>query len=416
MLIQIWVGILFFFATPLHAQTSAPPAPLGAKAEAVIRSAMRVLSESEGTVTLSFPGHSFAPKTPILFFRKRNTRIEPIASATFVRESIDPKTRKKVIVVQLQMDTIQKYPIVGDYAAPMAEPGDPLDEGKGGPQYRPPVDNAQVKEENTRPGYLEFGMGLLMGSTSADPSSAVNESKRSNGYRFGTTHFLYYSDFVPIGVEFDSHSGEFPTSTYLGTVIQSSEKVSTFNFVYRFKPLFKRLLALSSRISFLSDEFMTNNIDISLINTKINATGLGLRAQLEFVSPIWKPNENQFPIRIQNLSADFIFYPSVTATDNNIISRGSDSNGSTAMQYRLSVTALAWIPFIPIFKRWVLQGSYGARIYHLSFNGPTVGEPSNPEPVPEKSTSKELENDYRFFFGFRIEDPVKLIFFGDETK
>jgi len=422
--LPIWVAITLFIeplslAQPAGPAAAAPPASaskLDAKAEALVRSSLRVLNESDGIVTLTSPGHSFAPKTPFLFFRKRNTRIEPIASATFLREKVDPKTGKKTLIVQLVRDSVTKYPVVGDYAAPMADPGDPVEQAKDANDFRTPLDNTDSFEENVRPGYFEFGMGLLMGTTQTEPSSSVNSSKSSKGYRFGNTHFLYYSDYVPVGVEFDAHSGSFPTRTYLNKVIQSSEKVSNFSLVYRFKPLLKRHLAISSRLSFLSDEFTTNNVDMSLIGTKISATGLGVRAQYEFVSPIWRAEKNDFPVRIQNIGADFIYYPSVTASDTNVISRGTESTGSTAMQYRFSVTALAWIPFIPIFKRWIFQGSYGARSYQLAFKGPTVDEPSNPEHVPQNSTSKESESDYRFFFGFRIEDPIKLIFFGDEKK
>jgi hypothetical protein len=407
-------GIMLLFAPIAMAQTPAmAPSALDSKAQAVIRSALRVIREADGEVTLSSPGHSFAPKTPFLFFRKRNTRIEPIANAVFVREVVDPKTSQKTIVVQLQRDNIIKYPTPGDYAAPMSEPGDPVAQAKDSNNFRPPITPDAPPEPNRRPGFMEYGMGLMLGTISTTPSGDVNVSKNSKGYRFLSSHFQYDSHYLPIGVEYDSHSGNFPTTTYEGKVIQSSEKVSVLNVGYRFKPIWKERLELSARISFLSEEFTTNNIDVSLINTRTSATGIGIKARLNLKSPVWRPENNGFGVCLQGFGAEFNYYPSVTATDFNVITRGTASTESSALSFRASVTALTYIPFIPLFKRWVLQGSYGARIEQLAFSGTTVGEPSNPEPVPQNGTSKESESDFRFFFGVRIDDPVQTIFSTD---
>ena len=96
MLTKILLILLVGMISGLAVDTSAvaieadPPAPvnpkLNAKAETLIKSAMKVVQEDEGEVSMTSPGHSYAPKTQILFFRRRGTRIEMIATGIFNRE------------------------------------------------------------------------------------------------------------------------------------------------------------------------------------------------------------------------------------------------------------------------------------------------------------------------------------------
>ena len=229
-------------------------------------------------------------------------------------------------------------------------------------------------------------------------------------------HAAYYSEYIPIGIEYDSYKGNFPTKTFQLTVVSSGENISNMSFNYRFKPLFNHHLALTAKVNSLSDTFTTNSVDNSLLSTKITGLGLGLRAGLDIVSPVWVKQPKEFFIQVQGFYGEYLFYPSINALDTGGISRGTSSAGSTASQYRVGATALAWVSFIPIVKRWVFQGSYGMRAYSLKFSGTTVGEVGNPQNIAPGGTSKESESDYRFFFGFRLEDPIKLLFGNDDKK
>jgi len=397
-----------------NSPTENSPTSLEAKVKSLIKSAMKVIVEEEGVVSLAHPGHSYAKKTQFLFFRQHKSRIEMIATGVFNSEKTDAKTGKKELLADLDRDTIIKYPHAGDYAVPMSDPNLPATDGKDGADY-PAPEEKKPKEDEGRPGYFELGMGLMFGdintTASAAPSinfSQANEAKVSSNYRFPLIHGAYYSDYIPIGVEYDSYQGTFPTATRVLTLVTSSESISQLSFYYRFKPFFGKKLGISAKVNYLSDHFITNNTDDSLLNTNITGLGFGVRAEYNLVSQIWKKKPNDFFLQFQNFFGEFLYYPSITA-DDLTLSRGT-STGSTAIQYRLGATAMAWFSFIPFLKRWIVQGSYGMRAYSLKFSGPTTSEAANPAPIASGGTSKESESDFRFFVGFRIEDPITLLF------
>ncbi len=401
-------------AEEVEARDSINP-KLTAKAEALIKSALKVKQEDEGVVSTTHPGHSYAPKTQILFFRRRGTRIEMIATGVFTNEKVDAKTGKKEIFAELDRDNIIKYPHEGDYAVPMNDPNLGALDGKNDNEFPAPEEPIEEKA-NPLPGYIEYGMGLLLnGSLNTTPSGQVNISKITSGYRFIISHFAYYSHYIPIGFELDSYKGNFPTKTRESKIITSDEAVSFTTFTYRFKPFFNDHVALSARVRSISDTFNTNNTDDSLLTSTATGMGYGVRGAYDLVSPAWKKEPNEFFIQLQNIYGEFLYYPSITVKDKDV-SRGTSSDGSTMMQYRIGATALAWISFIPIFKRWFLEGSYGMRSYKLKFSGATVSEEGNPITVSENGTSSESEKDYRVFFGIRLDDPVKMMFSNDEKK
>ena len=398
-----------------EADTADPVNPkLSAKAESLIKSAMKVVQEDEGEVSMTSPGHSYAPKTQILFFRRRGTRIEMIATGIFNREKVDAKSGKKELIADLDRDNIIKYPQLGDYAVPMNDPNATSMNSKDGGDFPAPEEDMAKKSDHL-PGYLEFGMGVFSGSFLTASSDEANASKISSNYRFGLTHLAYYSSFIPVGLEMDSYQGYFPTATYLTKIVASGENLSFMSFAYRFKPMLKNHLAIMAKVNTISDAFTTNNTDVSVLTTKASGLGFGIKAEYQLISPVWKKEPKDFFIQLQSFFTEFIYYPTITATDQGV-SRGTSSTGSSMLQYRIGATGLAWISFIPFFKRWVIQGSYGARAYHLNFSGATVSEVGNPVPLPPNGTSKETEKDYRAFIGIRIDDPVKLILGNDEKK
>jgi hypothetical protein len=176
----------------------------------------------------------------------------------------------------------------------------------------------------------------------------------------------------------------------------------------------KRRLYLSPKVLILSDSLTTDNTGSELMNTKISAFGVGARAQYQLAADNWAPkNEDSIAFQLQSAQVEFGFSPFVSAQDAGP-SRGTSSSGSILLDYRIGVNGMAWLGFVPLFKRWVAQVSYGARVYSLQFQGATTSEAGNPQSVPTGIKTVESESDFRFWVGLRISDPVEALF-GDEA-
>jgi hypothetical protein len=418
--------ILLHVGSPYSFSQEAQPTPaalpsnsfLMPKLEEIIKTAMRVVREDEGVVSLTLPGmHSYAAGTPILFFRKKSSRLEMIATGKALNEETDRRTGKLLLQVELDKDTVIKYPVEGDFAAPLSDPN-ALAEGEKRDQNDFLIpDEDPTKKINDRAGYLQVGAGLIYGQLGTTTSTVANNSKATSAYRFQNLHFSYFSDFFPIGVTFDSHSGNFPTSTFYSDVVSSKEAVSLVGFYYRFSPLLEKKLEISAKFSSLSDRFTTDNTDENLLTTQVSGMGGGIRARYDFAPLLWRaPKGRWIDLTFQALTADFSYFPLMTVSDLGV-SRGSDSSKSSGIQLRASATFLIWLDFIPLVKRWVFEGSYGFRSYSLQFSGPTVPESvAAPVPIPEGTRATEREGDFRFFFGFRIDDPIRSLFSQGKKK
>jgi hypothetical protein len=387
---------------------------LVAKVEEVEKSALRIRSEEEGLAYLGIQGHSYVPKSQFVFFRRRGTRLQMIAMGVVEGDRVNPKDRTPELVINIDRDSIVKYPQVGDLAVPLA---DPLANSLG--EKRDSSDTAVIEDKPTKsssqPGYLELGAGLIFGRLTSSGSPQVGGGKNTQAYRFMNQHFEYFSGLLPFGISYESHGGNLPTSTYEGAVVKSQETVSQFNLYYRYRPGWSPNLALMPKVFMLSDSLNTDNTGSELFTTAITAMGVGLRVQYCFAPDVWKP-ASPVTIAVQplNLFAELGFSPSVTALDAGP-SRGNGSPGSTLLEYRVGATVLFWLNFVPLLKRWVFQGSYGARNYSLSFQGPTVSEAGNPITVPEGIKMNEAEREYfRFFLGVRFGDPLEALFGGKE--
>ncbi|MBU6155104.1 MAG: hypothetical protein KGP28_12445 [Bdellovibrionales bacterium] len=417
------LGALFFLlSTPLvFAADSGGPNSKSAfllpKLEELTRRSMKVIQENEGVVSVLLPDEtSFAEGTQILFFRKKGIRVEVIATGKVLTEERDPKSNALLLKVDLDKDTVIKYPAVGDFATLLSDPS-----GAGEADKRDRSDFLLPEEQglkpiDQRPGYLEVGLGLLYGDLSTTTTTLANNSKNSSSYRFGLIHAAYLSDYIPFGFEFDQHSGTFPTSTFYQTTVASREKITIFGLQYRFPPFFNRKIELSPKLTLLSDRFITGNTDENLLTTTTSGLGIGAKLAFNFIRQDWRPLKAEFPIKFQSLGVEATYFPSLTATDEGV-SRGTESPGSSGYSARISATALAWFDFIPIFKRWMVQGSYGFRSYSLKFAGPTTPESvPTPLPIPENGSATERESDFRIFFGIRFDDPVKLFTRSKEKK
>lgn len=415
-LVAWWLFWCQAVAADLQPPASSPI--LAPKLQEVMKSAMKVVREDEGVVTLTLSGgHSFVNDTTILFFRRKGQRIEVIATGKVTGESRNPKTKSLELLVDLEKDSVIKYPVEGDLGAPLT---DPLALGNGDAQSRNdfllPEEHVESRD-NDRPGYLEFGMGLLVGVLDSTSTSAANQEKRASLYRFSNSHFAYFSDYFPIGVTSDSHSGRFPTSTYYSNVVTSEEAISVLGFHYRFPPLFSRKLEFSGRIDVLNDKFSTDNADENLLATDVSGLGLGVRARYSFAPMLWRPEKKRvIGFAFQALTIDASYFPMLSVTDLGV-SRGTASPGSTGVMFRASASVIAWLDFVPWFKRWIIEGSYGFRSYSLRFSGPVTLE-SVPVPVDfgQGTRATEKEGDFRFFVGVRIDDPIRALFGSGQKR
>jgi hypothetical protein len=405
----------------LAQETEPPPVPADLEAEVAkertadtLKAALRVVQEREGVVLLAAPSNnSYTNGTKILFIRRRGPRLEPISQGQVIGEERNSKTNILMIKVQIDRDATRKYPQTGDRAVLLANEAAPVEPDPVANNDTPPLPAEEKSETNPLPGYLEYGMGLnLLGSIDSQTSSATaNVAKKSSGYRFKNSHFAYYSGLFPVGIEMDSHSGDFPTSTYLNSIVTSSEAVSMTTLNYRFKPQFGHL-AFRLRMALLSDDFKTSAVDGQLLSTQTSGTGFGARADYEFVSPAWKKAPNEFFIQLQSLQVEYTLFPSLTATDVGL-SRGTSSSGSSGSYMGAQFTSLIWLDFVPLIKRWIIQGGYRVRSYNLKFSGPTVSEPSCLNcAIAADGTSIEKETDMRFFVGIRLDDPIEMLFSG----
>jgi hypothetical protein len=379
------------------------------KLDELTRRSMKVIQETEGVVSVLLPDQtSFAEGTQILFFRKKGIRVEVIATGKVLTEERDPKSKALILKVDLDKDAIIKYPAVGDFATLLSDPAGAAETDKEDRSDFLLPNEKGIKPLNQRPGYFEVGWGLMFGDLSTSTTTPANNAKASSGYRFGILHAAYFSDFFPVGLELDLHSGTFPTSTFYQTNVSSSERVMILGLQYRLPPFFNRKLEISPKLTLLSDRFTTGNGDENLLSTTTSGLGIGLKLVANFIRPDWKPLKGEFPVKFQGLGLEGVYYPSLSAKDEGV-SRGTESIGSSGYSTRFSATALAWFDFIPFFKRWFVQGSYGFRNYSLKFSGPTTPE-SVPSPVliPENGSATEREADLRIFFGVRLEDPARL--------
>ncbi len=392
----------------------APTSFLTPKMDDIVRTSMKVIEEREGIVSVALPGQrSLANQTQILFFRRKNIRLEMIATGKVKTEERE-KSGRLVLKVELDKEGVVKYPREGDFAAPMADPtaigaGDKKDNY----DFFIPEEDEVIKT-NPLPGYLSGGIGLFWGNLQTTPVAFVNQAKTSTGYRFSPMQINYFTHLLPLGIEYESYKGNFPTSTREGKVVKSSEAVSWLGFTYRFKPMLDKKLELQLRMSSLTDTFTTDNTDESLISSTLTGTGFGAKAVFVLKPNLWKREKGEMPIQLQSVFIEALYYPFVTITDTTI-SRGSSSSGSKATQLRAGATILAWFDFIPILKRWYVEGSIGLRTYSMKFSGATDRR-TDPTPILQNGTGSETHFDSRIIFGVRFEDPIKSIFYPDRGK
>ncbi len=398
------------------ASTSAvPDAPPAANAPSQPATTLTVAQESEGIVTVAAPDKSaLPPDAQVLIVRRQGRRYESIATgkvAAFQRGQI---------LIQLDKSGLTKLPQPGDGVVLMNAPLNPDVNDK-----KESIDNliAKPKPPPARPaekGYIQGGIGLLQADMTSTSSTQANSAKNAPSYRFKFLQGAYYSDFIPLGIEFFSVSGDFPTSTYYQVNTTSSQSNSVLSLNYRFRPV-KRHWRFWARILSASWDFKTNNTDEFLLSTQASGLGVGGRVAYEWAPELWTParpawySENDlvkeplFGVTLQRVFFEAGYFPSLSVKDNGV-SRGANSNGSSALDLKLGATAMLYWSEIPLLKRWVFELGYHYRMQNLKFSGTTVSEAGGIYTIPQSGTGTETEKFLSAFIGVRFEDPLSDIF------
>ena len=403
---------------------------LDSKMQTVMKTTLQINRESDGIAFLVIKGQSYTAGTQILFFRKRGSRLQTIATGTVATEQKNLSTGNLELLVTIDKTSIVKYPQAGDVAVPLSDPAAKAEPDKKDHDNMPaPEDKVEPKRDGPE-GYLELDIGQFRGgytsqyvppsplpSPSPTPGREANRARPNSGYSFSAMHIAYFSGLFPIGIEYDKHSGSVPTLNSFAqrSTYSSTESATTMSLDYRFKKIFKRF-EVTLRLVSLSYDFETTVVDDALISTKVTGLGFGGRLAYEPVSPVWRKKKGEWFVQLQRLFVEYTKYPSLTAADGTAgDSRGATSPGSSGSEYRVGGSLLFWFDFIPLFKRWVFTASYESRSYDLKFAGPTqFSSPSYP--IFTGAGAKDAESGYNLFVGVRFEDPIAGIFEKKKDK
>ncbi len=426
--VLILIAAFVFFGRAVYAEPGGAPnaveAPevnkkLAPKLDELVKSALRIEREDEGIAFVPLGDQSFSSDTEILFVRTRGTRVEMIATGKISAEQTI--NGQRMLLVQIDRESIVKYPHVGDLAVAMSEPMSAASSDKKGSSNFMRPEPPPEKDETKKPGYLDLTLGLSKGKLVTTTSTnslryPTNGAKEPAPYQFTSLHFAYYTDYFPLGIEYDSHGGTYPTSTYSGTLVTTNSSVSELSLYYPFGKLWN-CLRFAPHLGILNNSFVTDNTDESLLSSVYSGFGLGLKLNVELVDGTWKPTEGAHRwFALQRFFFEFNYFPLLSVTDGsatNPSSRGQ-SSGSTAMEYKLGTTLLFYFDFIPFLKRWVLEGGYSVQSYNLKFTGTPV-QPSDVSlggsAIPAGSTATEKENYFYIFFGVRLDDPLYLFLY-----
>jgi hypothetical protein len=365
---------------------------------------LKVDREKEGLILLDLPKVRMELSPFVVFVRPSGPDFEIIA-----RGKVETIQDNKILVT-LDRSAIIKYPLKGDLAVPLGTPRDwPPDSD---PKVMTPPMETEELEPPGDPGFFQIDSGVLSGAvetTSSDGTS--NEYKDIPKYQPTFFHFLWYFEFLwQLGIEYESASGVFPTSTYYRNFGPTTEKKNTFTLNYRFRrKWFKEKLRPAIRFMTTTSEFATLNTDEALISSQSSAMGMGARLSYEFDSQVWKPKKGS-GLRFQQVVLGLNYYPFVNVADTGSIKRGTSSGGSNILEYKLSCSTLMYLKWFPWIKRYVFEFGYSETIAHYKFSGATASETLGFYTIPENTSSTEQQKWFFVTLGVRFEDVVGAFF------
>jgi hypothetical protein len=363
---------------------------------ALLRNALHVRDEADGLFKIPMGADKVEVGTWVLFVRQVFDRIDILC-----RGRVDA-IQDGELLVKLDINSVMKIPRKGDPAVVMSPPKTFPDEvipelAKNELEKEPPPDPGD-------PGHLQADGWTYRGNINTVTNTTANLYKQVPYFTFPYQHYEWYFEFAwRFGIEYEKFQGDYPVFSYYHNKVTTTQQTQEIVLNYRFKRMLRGIFRPTARLISYTDRFTTDNPDEAVISSSYTGTGGGVRAAFEFTSNVWE-TDSIFPFAIHRIYFDFDLYPHLAATDNGVATRGTDSGGSYALEYRIGGTALAYFHWIPLFKRFVFEAYYGVRTYHVQFKGPTTNDPNSPFPIAQNGTSVEAVKYWTFSFGVRFND------------
>lgn len=359
---------------------------------------VKIDGEKEGFLTIPQSALPNPPPRFLLFVRSEEGKGE------IVGRGIIMAVQDGKYLIELDRESVLKLPIPGDYAVPMGAPRDfpPLPElNMGG--NTPNVQEEILPDDK---GWAQLDWGRFRNGTFASVGfNETNEYKDIPNFTPTYTHFIWYLDFLwRYGIEWTKTSGTFLTNSYDHRQFNSYLEEQQISLHYRFRRFFNEKLRWTAKLNSISNSFITDNQDDYLLSTLLTGTGIGARFSWEIKEPQWETTSYQ-PFTLQQIILDLDYYPSVKVVDLQF-PRGQNSNGSTIMQQKITVSVLAYLKWMYFFKRYVIDLSWGQSQANLKFSGSTNLANGDPSIVIPGGTYQENYQFVSFSIGLRMDDLV----------
>ncbi|MCC7440458.1 MAG: hypothetical protein IT285_02430 [Bdellovibrionales bacterium] len=367
--------------------------------EETVKRSLRVDGEQAGFIVVDTQGKVYTPGTYVLFFRKTEVGLDMMARGEV--QSVEAG----MALVKLDLEEIIKVPAEDDLAVPLASPSFASEENE---EEKLDVSGFDPPDIPGDPGYIHIGLGYFNGDLSTDSDTSGNAYKIVPGYRFSSMIVEWYPEFIwRWGLEWESYSGVFPTSTYYREDAVTDQSYSKITVNYRFRRMFGGKFRPTLRLHYLVDEFRTTNPDEAVISSDYVSLGLGVRFAWEFNSVVWT-TRRLFPfMSLHRIYLDGSFYPLVSALDvengDVAVLRGTEGSGS-AMEWRVGVTGFLYFYWIPFLKRWEIDAHYGVMKYNLAFSGQQAGDTLFPEGLAPNTVTSESYTYWSVSVGVRLDD------------
>lgn len=336
----------------------------------------------------------------VLFLRPTKNNFDILA------RGVVNKIETAQVEIELEKESVMKQPQEEDLTVLLDKPY--VAPPKTFPEPPQPALSTEDPDNPGDPGYIELLSGAYESSMASESAIPVNQSKRVGSYRFRNFRFTWFFEYYwRLGIEYEKLDGNFPTSTYFRQRVNSAQKYSRYGLSLRSRKFFKDRLRYTFQYLILKDVFETDNRDENLLTTSVSGAGLSQSIDWELESPIWT-SKKRFDMKVQKIFVNLTLYPTLVGQDG-LISRGG-SGGSYGYEYRVGLHSLMYVPWIPIFKRWLVDAHIGQTLYQFKFSGPTVSEANGIYNIPEGSSAKES----RFFIflglGIRFDDFISKFF------
>lgn len=306
----------------------------------------------------------------------------------------------------IESKDLKKLPVKGDFAVLLGAPK--VFDIK--PQLKPTINFnlSNAPPEDLERGYLQLGYTFYEGSLSANSSTRANSYKNISQYRFQGFELDWFLDFLPnYGITIKSFGGSVPVRSYYLNDIPSSYSRLNMRLNYRTK-VSKNKLRWTFFVDSLYEDFNTSNPDEYLLSSKETSLGAGATLAYEpryFLLPYQKKSEFVF----QRFFVSAVYYPKVQVQDS-IVSRGSDSVGSSRWDLGVGATFLFNLSWVPWVKRYYLEAGYNVSETSLKFSGPTQSESGGIYTVPQGGTGSEKDQYWYIQIGVRYEDFIGHLF------